>query len=75
MAALDGLPAVPEDGGTSRHPYYGPCDGFGPKGECSQCTGFIERSDGTIVRHDTGEVVRKRPWRVRVAAALRELSN
>lgn len=24
------------------HPFYGPCDGFGPKGECSVCTGVVE---------------------------------
>ena len=25
------------------HPQYGPCDGFGPGGACSACTGIIER--------------------------------
>lgn len=27
---------------TGSHPGYGPCDGFGPKGECSVCTGLLE---------------------------------
>ena len=32
-----------------QHPNYGPCDGFGVGGECSQCTGEIERDDGSVV--------------------------
>lgn len=23
------------------HPEWGPCDGFGPNGECSECTGKV----------------------------------
>lgn len=31
-----------------RHPYYGGCDGFGPFGMCSECTGIVHRVDGTL---------------------------
>lgn len=31
------------------HPDYGPCDGYGPDGGCSECTGLIQRVDGSIV--------------------------
>lgn len=24
------------------HPNYGPCDGFGPNGSCSECVGMVE---------------------------------
>lgn len=29
-----------------------PCDGFGPNGSCSECTGLIARDDGTLVTDD-----------------------
>lgn len=27
------------------HPWYGPCDSFGPGGACSECTGVVARRD------------------------------
>lgn len=35
-------------GEVDPHPRYGPCDGFGPDGECSECTGIVERADGSF---------------------------
>lgn len=35
--------------------HIGPCDGFGYKGDCSLCTGFVHRDDGTLV-HDDGTI-------------------
>lgn len=37
----------------SRH--VGPCDGMGYKQDCSMCSGFVERFDGTLV-HDDGTI-------------------
>ena len=34
---------------TTPHPKYGPCDAFGPDKSCSECTGLIQRTDGTVV--------------------------
>ena len=31
------------------------CDGFGHNGECSICSGFLKRDDGTLI-HDDGSV-------------------
>lgn len=47
---------------TVPHPDYGPCDGYGPNGGCSECTGLIQRIDGTIVsapRPSAGRVMWK----------------
>ena len=35
--------------------HAGPCDGFGYQGDCSMCSGFIHREDGTIV-HENGQI-------------------
>jgi hypothetical protein len=37
---------------SQTHEWYGPCDGFGPRGECSVCTGIIERVGGTHIAYD-----------------------
>lgn len=34
----------------SRH--EGPCDGMGYKRDCSMCSGFVERFDGTLINDD-----------------------
>jgi hypothetical protein len=35
------------------HPWYGPCDGWGPDGGCSECSGLVEHNDGSRTRiHD-----------------------
>jgi hypothetical protein len=43
------------------HEWYGPCDGFGPGGECSVCTGLLERADGSIIKSDGSEEIVKLP--------------
>lgn len=63
-----------KDGGIGKHPWYGPCDAFGPNETCSQCTGLLERIDGSVMNRD-GNIVRKRPLRVRLRAAWRELCH
>lgn len=40
---------VPTVSDEELHPGYGPCDGFGVGGECSQCTGEIQCDDGSVV--------------------------
>lgn len=50
------------------HPIYGGCDGFGPNGDCSVCTGKIERIDGSIIDED-GRLLRRAPLRVRLRRA------
>jgi hypothetical protein len=40
---LAASPVPPGDEPREPHPWYGPCDGFGPGGECSVCT------DGSII--------------------------
>jgi len=35
--------------------HEGPCDGMGYKQDCSMCSGFVERFDGTLV-HDDGSI-------------------
>lgn len=56
------------------HPRYGPCDGFGPDGTCSECTGLIGRADGSIIAWD-GRLVRRRPLLTRLRSAVRELKR
>jgi hypothetical protein len=34
--------------GEGLHPQYGGCDGFGPLGMCSECTGVIHCDDGSF---------------------------
>lgn len=51
------------------HPDYGGCDGFGPGENCSQCTGMIERIDGSVIDAFTGEVLKKSPFRHRLKRA------
>lgn len=51
------------------HPDYGPCDGFGPNGSCCECSGVIERNDGSWVETHTGRVVKKPPLLTRIKAA------
>lgn len=53
---------------SADHPWYGPCDRYGPNGSCSACTGMIERSDGSIIDL-SGTVLRKSPLRIRIADA------
>jgi hypothetical protein len=44
------------------HPWYGPCDGFGPGGECAECTGLIESSDGSMIKNDdSGAIIHASP--------------
>lgn len=31
------------------HPWYGPCDAFGPNDSCAECSGWIARDDGTCI--------------------------
>jgi hypothetical protein len=41
------------------HPWYGPCDAFGPNETCCECQGAIERIDGSIVATRGAEVLAK----------------
>jgi hypothetical protein len=44
------------------HPWYGPCDGFGPGGECAECTGLIESSNGSMIKNDdSGAIIHASP--------------
>lgn len=73
------LPAGPCDCGAYRtsttepepHPWYGGCDGFGPNGTCSECTGIVERNDGAWVQGEA--VVKKPPLSRRLKAAWNAL--
>ena len=50
-----------------KHPLYGPCNGLGPTGSCSVCTGLIERLDGSVVKDDgSGEIVKLPPLLTRL---------
>lgn len=63
------LPSAPVGALPDPHPRYGPCDAFGPGEECSQCTGLIERIDGSIIRSDGSKLVRPPPLRRRIQQA------
>lgn len=60
--------------------HIGPCDGFGYKGQCSMCTEFIERQDGTIM-HEDGTVfapvekIQQVHYEVRLPRFPREVVN
>lgn len=41
--------------GQEEHPEYGPCDAFGPNQTCSECTGLIQRDDGTVIASEGQE--------------------
>jgi hypothetical protein len=63
-----------KDIGLEPHPWYGPCDGFGPGHTCSECTGLVERGDGSIVTLGDEIVLRKPPLAKRIRAAWRVLT-
>lgn len=61
-AKVVGFVAAPATGGSAGeareqhekmgHPNYGTCDGFGPNGTCSICTGFVFTKQGDLVAND-----------------------
>ena len=50
------------------HPYYGPCDGFGPDETCAECTGMFGHDDGSVSTRD-GKIVRRAPLPLRIKRA------
>ena len=56
----------------SRHPAYGPCDGFGPMWMCSQCTGLVGRDNGTYCDTFTGHDVPREVAQNRIGDFLME---
>jgi len=54
----------------ANHPWYGPCDGFGPYGSCSVCSNVLVRADGSWITQDgSGTVIKKAPLIVRLRRA------
>jgi len=57
------------------HPYYGPCDAFGPNMTCSECTGLLERQDGSVIEGRSGTLVKHAPISTRIRAAWHAFSR
>lgn len=53
-----------------KHERYGPCDAMGPKESCSQCSGILERIDGSWVDAFDGKILRKPPIFSRMRKAI-----
>ncbi|CAO3445828.1 DNA primase DnaG [Azospirillum argentinense] len=51
------------------HPSYGPCDAFGPEGTCAECTGLVERHDGTVA------TLTKEGWLIACASQFADANN
>lgn len=51
------------------HPWYGPCDGFGPDGTCCECQQAFGHEDGSVTAMHTKEVLRRAPLRTRLKRA------
>jgi hypothetical protein len=61
--------------GTENHPYYGPCDEFGPNGECAECTGVVQCTDGSKVSARDGSLIKGPPLKTRIRGALLALRS